>query len=587
MGSASRKIESSFSGSCTCRSLLFMRIGSLLSLGVLILSLAMFSGCGGGASAQPPAKPTPTPSPGPSPTPPTSGNFQVAVSFTGNGTGAVVSTPEGISCRTGSNKGCSDSLSAGTSVKLAVTPDPSMVFAGWQGGACSGTAPTCTFTVSANTNVVVNLNQAPPPPPANSQVTVLESGGGQGSVVSNPAGINCPGTCSATFADGTQISLTATAASGSAFGGYSGACSTTGATIRKHAASPSPTCTFSASGNESVTAVFTTTQTPPPPPPQQSLAVTVTGQGTVTSNPAGIDCPGTCSANFNQGTVVTLTAGNTTKGWTFNNWGDACASQGNPCQVTITNTNQSVTATFMSPDLTYNGGAILPTTTTKVIFWGVKWGDSSFVGDKISGIDSWYEGVGGSSYAGSVDEYTDASGNQVTASSSYTGHVIDTTAGSDSGAPGEACKLTTNPVPNEYVAVYLDQPPPGGFCAYHTYVSCANSNTQLQVAVFYNLDGGSCNVLDNVTGHSQGLAALANMSGHEFSEARTDPFFTAWYDTFSQETSDKCESVFPDPFVTFSNGSQWKIQANWSNYAYDNNLGQESGGCVDFNVTGK
>lgn len=558
-----------------------MRIGSLLLLSVLVGFTCAVCSCGRGTSAPPPTKPTPTPTPSPT------GNFQLSVSFNGNGTGAVVSTPIGISCRTGSNQGCSDSLSGGTNIKLAVTPDPSIVFAGWQGGGCSGTDPTCTFALQADTNIVVKLNQAPPPPPANAQLTVIESGGGQGSVVSNPSGINCPGTCNAVFADNTQITLTATAANTSLFGGYSGACTTTGAKVQTHTAGPSPTCTFTATGNESVTAVFTTTQPPPPPPPQASLAVTVTGKGSVTSDPAGIDCPTTCSANFNQGTVVTLTANNTAKGWTFNNWGDACASQGNPCQVTISTTNQSATAVFSSPDLTYNGGPVLQATTTKVIFWGPKWGDPSFVGDKISGIDSWYEGVDGSSYAGSVDEYTDASGNQVGAASTYTGHVIDTTAASDSGAINEACTVVNNPLPNEYVAVYLDQPRTGGFCAYHTYTSCANSNTQIEVAVFYNLDDGSCNPLDNVTGHSQGLAALANMSGHEFSETRTDPLLTSWYDSFGMETGDKCESVFPDPFVTFSNGSQWKIQANWSNYAYDNNLGQEDGGCVDFNVTGK
>lgn len=467
-----------------------------------------------------------------------------------------------------------------------------MIFGGWKGGACSGTSPTCTFAVSAAANIVVTLNQAPPPPPANAQITVIESGGGQGTVVTSPSGVNCPGTCSAVFPQGTQITLTATPASGSSFGGYSGACTTQGANVKNHAENPpSPTCTFTASGTESVTAVFTMPPPPPPPPPQAALSVTVDGNGNVTSDPAGIDCPKTCSANFDQGTVVKLTPNNTVKGWVFNYWSDACASQGIPCQVTITSANQSATATFYTPDLAYNGGPIMPTTTTKAIFWGVKWGDPAFVGDKISGIDSWYAGVGGSSYTGSVDEYTDNLGEQVSASSTYTGHVIDTTVASDQGAMTEACKVVPNPAPDEYVAVYLDEPRPSNFCAYHTYTSCGtNSTTQMEVAVFYNLDGDSgCDPQDSVTGHSQGLAALANMNGHEFSEARTDPFFTAWYDASnSWETGDKCDFRFPDPFVTFSNGSQWKIQANWSNYAFDNGLGQDSsGGCVDFNVTGK
>jgi hypothetical protein len=259
--------------------------------------------------------------------------------------------------------------------------------------------------------------------------------------------------------------------------------------------------------------------------------------------------------------------------------------------VTITNTNQSVTAIFFNPDLLYNGGSILPTTTTKVIFWGVKWGDPTFVADKISGIDSWYEGVGGSSYAGSVDEYTDSLGQHVSAASTYAGHIVDTSPASDSGALMEACKLVPNPSADEYVAVYLDQPRPGNFCAYHTYTSCSSSSpsSQMVVSVFYNVDApdSGCNPGDSVTGHSQGLAALGNMSGHEFSEARTDPQFTAWIDSNGQETGDKCDFLFENPVVTFSNGTQWKIQANWSNYAYDNGIGKVRTGCVDYNVTGQ
>ncbi len=43
------------------------------------------------------------------------------------------------------------------------------------------------------------------------------------------------------------------------------------------------------------------------PPGFQTLAVTVTGDGVITSDPAGIDCPETCSFNFPEGTEVTLT----------------------------------------------------------------------------------------------------------------------------------------------------------------------------------------------------------------------------------------------------------------------------------------
>jgi hypothetical protein len=77
-----------------------------------------------------------------------------------------------------------------------------------------------------------------------------------------------------------------------------------------------------------------------------------------------------------------------------------------------------------SPNLIYHGGPILKTTSAGAIFWGPSWANSTFVGDKITGIDSWYQGVTASTYARTSDEYTDSSG-QVTAGISYLGHVID------------------------------------------------------------------------------------------------------------------------------------------------------------------
>ena len=69
--------------------------------------------------------------------------------------------------------------------------------------------------------------------------------------------------------------------------------------------------------------------------------------------------------------------------------------------------------------------------------------------------------------------------------------------------------------------------------------------------------------------HSQGLAAIANVSGHELAEALTDPASPgAWYDSSGAENGDKCAWTFGAPLVTFTNGTQWKIQGEWSNKAY-------------------
>ena len=76
-------------------------------------------------------------------------------------------------------------------------------------------------------------------------LTVSTVGTGSGTVNSSPVGIDCGSTCSAQFADGSSVTLTATAGSGSEFVGWSGgACSGTS------------TCPLKLSSDVSVTAQF-------------------------------------------------------------------------------------------------------------------------------------------------------------------------------------------------------------------------------------------------------------------------------------------------------------------------------------------
>ena len=63
-------------------------------------------------------------------------------------------------------------------------------------------------------------------------LTVAKSGAGNGSVSSSPAGIECGSTCSSGFDAGQEVTLSATAAAGSEFAGWSGGgCSGTGSCV--------------------------------------------------------------------------------------------------------------------------------------------------------------------------------------------------------------------------------------------------------------------------------------------------------------------------------------------------------------------
>jgi hypothetical protein len=74
------------------------------------------------------------------------------------------------------------------------------------------------------------------------------------------------------------------------------------------------------------------------------LSVAVTGTGTVSSAPNGINCGTVCSSAFTGGTVVTLVP-TAPSGWQFNGWGGACTGTG-PCTVTVSSA-VSVTASFV------------------------------------------------------------------------------------------------------------------------------------------------------------------------------------------------------------------------------------------------
>jgi hypothetical protein len=234
------------------------------------------------------------------------GAAELLVSVTGSGT--VTSNPSGISCPST----CSAAFHGAPSVTLTATPASGWVFSSW-GGACSGSG-SCVVATNVAQSVSATFTQG---------FTLSVSKTGNGSVTSSPSGINCGSTCSATFASGTGVTLTATPTNGSIFAGWGGACSGTGS------------CNVTMTMAQSVTATFQA--------PNYTLSVSVSGNGSVTSSPSGINCPSTCSAVFNNGAQVTLTA-TPGAGEIFGGWSGACSGVGS-CAVTM-NATESVGANF-------------------------------------------------------------------------------------------------------------------------------------------------------------------------------------------------------------------------------------------------
>jgi hypothetical protein len=234
--------------------------------------------------------------------------------------------------------------------------------------------------------------------------------------------------------------------------------------------------------------------------------------------------------------------------------------------------------------MNYYGGGVLVTDKTMAIFWGSEWNTAGWAGDKITGIDQFFTNFGGSEYSTTGDEYyQSASGikTHVTSGSTYLGHVIDassapTKALTTTTAVAEACQITgNNPDPNALYLIYTSTGAGNvNYCAWHSWGNCSNG-APIQVAYMPNLDGiAGCDPVDTVTGHSQGLAALANVTAHELMETITDPRGRSWFDRSGNENGDKCAWAFPvtgsnpNGLSTLTDNSQWKLQMEWSNAAY-------------------
>ncbi len=165
-------------------------------------------------------------------------------------------------------------------------------------------------------------------PPGAITLTVIKTGSGSGTVTdsAHTAGIDCGRVCHETFFTTSGfVSLTATPDSGSIFTGWGGGCLPR---------TPIDRCNILLIGDGDMFAQFTAIG-------PRTLTVYATSEqtgqtGTVTSSPAGINCPtgSSCTVSFTAGTAVTLTK-NPSPGSTLGHW-DGCPSvSGATCTVTM------------------------------------------------------------------------------------------------------------------------------------------------------------------------------------------------------------------------------------------------------------
>ena len=203
-------------------------------------------------------------------------SYTLTIAEPGSGSGTVTDDLGQINCvdTAGVVTGtCSASYQSGTVVVLTATPAVGTAFNGWS--TCGGTGP-CSITMNSAQTEQATFGPVIP----NYAVTITEIGTGTGSVTDNLGGINCSesngvvtGTCSASYASGTQISLNESATSPSTFGGWGNACFSSGT---------GTSCNLTVSSALNVTANFI------PPPVSVDLPFNA---GSNVSQQASFDCP--------------------------------------------------------------------------------------------------------------------------------------------------------------------------------------------------------------------------------------------------------------------------------------------------------
>jgi uncharacterized repeat protein (TIGR02543 family) len=215
-------------------------------------------------------------------------------------------------------------INAGSAIALTASPGTEKAFSSW-GGACAGQpGTTCNFTMDSDKTVSATF--------VDNRLTVVREGDGSGTVTANSGQISCGNKCSDNYSIGATPTLTASAASGSRFGGWSEAEGPAGN------CGSNTTCQVTMNGPRSVTATFIDLD-------DITVNFTGGGTGTVTWNPTAPACSSNCVRTFDDGTNVVITAVESASSL-FQSWSGCSMAVGPVCNVNNLSSNTNVTVNF-------------------------------------------------------------------------------------------------------------------------------------------------------------------------------------------------------------------------------------------------
>lgn len=247
--------------------------------------------------------------PGPSPSPAPTTRRTLSVSRVGDGNGRVFSRSDSaLDCGTN----CYADYDEGTEVTVEATPEATSVFRGF-GPPCEGQNP---CRVRLDSDVALSARFEPWP-----ELSVTMSGQGSGRVTASFGDLDCPTRCSAPYAPGAMVTLNAAPAQGSRFQGWSGDCSGT-----------QPTCSLRLDRAINVSASFE----PSGGTSRWPVTVTVSGIASpaIESEPAGLDCPGTCRIDVDHGQQLIIRVRSELRP-AFRGFTGDCSGLNFECRVTV------------------------------------------------------------------------------------------------------------------------------------------------------------------------------------------------------------------------------------------------------------
>jgi hypothetical protein len=230
-----------------------------------------------------------------------------------------------------------------------------------------------------------------------------------------------------------------------------------------------------------------------------------------------------------------------------------------------------------------HGNAVQTAPRIYLVLWGPTWGTST--GDPYgvaSRLHYFYQGLGGSSVANVLKQYSGSTGAFTNPIGQYKGWIRDTSPvpakPTQADIANAAARAAVRLNDLNYNAQYIIATPWGvldqssianNYCAWHNWTGVTGRTgwttyTAMPYVPYEDYLSRGCGK-GKVNGANGVLDGVTILASHEYAESVNDPGLNAWFDAAGDENADKCSWQNLANKV-LSNGYTFPVQPSWSNY---------------------